>query len=64
MVLVLTGKMVYLTRCDIIQSGIGIVELWLLLAEKAISQQSTNIKTYVWLLFTLFDLSYAWFHDR
>ena len=47
MLSVLMGKMVYLTRCDIIQSGLKIFELWLLLAEKVILQQSANIETYV-----------------
>jgi hypothetical protein len=49
MVSVLTGKIVYLTRCDIISSVLEVVELWLFFAQNAILQQSTNIETHVYL---------------
>ena len=45
MLSVLTGKMVYLTGCDIIQCGIEVVELLLFIAQNSILQQSTNIET-------------------
>ena len=47
MLSVSTGEMVYLTLCDIISSGLEIVELWLFLTQKTILQQSTLIETYV-----------------